>query len=222
MKVEVLKRNIFAHNDSAAQRNRELLEAHKVVAVNIMGGPGCGKTTLLERVIPELRERFSVAVLEGDVATTKDAERIAALDVPVIQLLTEGGCHLTATLVGEGLKRLPLDTLDVVIIENVGNPVCPANFDLGEHSRVSVLSVAEGDDKPAKYPYLFKVADVVVVTKMDLLSLTDFDWERALAAIRALDADKPVVAISANDPQSIAELVSRLEKSCFSHAAMQK
>jgi len=210
MKIEVLRRSIVEQNDNAAQENRSLLDENGVVAVNIMGGAGCGKTTLLEQIIPQLPSDLAAAVLEGDVATTKDAARIARLHVPVIQLLTEGGCHLSATLVGEGLKRLPLRDINLLFIENVGNPICPANFDLGEHLRVAVLSVTEGDDKPAKYPYLFKIADLVVVTKFDLLEMTDFDLNRALTAIHALDAEKEVLSMSKHDSTSIRNLVDRL------------
>ncbi|MEK6643126.1 MAG: hydrogenase nickel incorporation protein HypB, partial [Planctomycetota bacterium] len=162
--IEVL-RNIFQRNDNAASENRVLLDQHGVTCINLLGGAGCGKTSLLEAVLPMLRKSLRVAVLEGDLATTRDAERIARLDVPVVQLLTDGGCHLNATLVRHALDRVPLANLDMVIIENVGNPICPANFDLGEHERISVLSVAEGDDKPVKYPLLFKNASLVVLTK---------------------------------------------------------
>ncbi|UCE59247.1 MAG: hydrogenase nickel incorporation protein HypB [Phycisphaerales bacterium] len=210
MSIEVLRRSIFQNNDRAAQENRSLLDERGITAVNIMGGAGCGKTTLLEHLIPQLRSDFAVAVLEGDLATTKDAARIAALDVPVIQLLTEGGCHLTATLVQEALARLPLAEIDLLLIENVGNPICPANFDLGEHLRVAVLSVTEGDDKPAKYPFLFKVADQVVITKVDLIALTDFDRERALRAIHALDKEKGVLTVSKKDASSISQLADWL------------
>jgi hydrogenase nickel incorporation protein HypB len=216
MTIEVLRKSIFAKNDQAAEQNRSLLREHDVVAVNIMGGAGCGKTTLLERIIPQLRNTISTAVLEGDLATTKDAARIAELDVPVVQLLTEGGCHLTATLVQQGLGRLPLDTVDLVFIENVGNPICPANFDLGEHYRMAILSVTEGDDKPAKYPYLFSAADLVVLTKMDLLAATDFDCARASADIHALDSQKTIISTAANDESTIRPVAEWLASKCRS------
>ncbi len=199
MKIQVLRKSLLENNDATAEGNRRLLASHDVVAVNIMGGAGCGKTTLLERLLPQLCPELSIAVLEGDIATTKDAARIAALRVPVIQLLTEGGCHLTASLVEEGLKRLPLAKLDLVLIENVGNPICPANFDLGEQRRIAVLSVTEGDDKPAKYPFLFKVADLVVFSKMDLLDSTNFDYENARAAVRAVNPGAPVIQAGSFD-----------------------
>jgi len=214
MKIEVLKKSLLANNEKAAEENRRLLQRHNITAVNLMGGAGCGKTTLLERVIPLLVREVAVAVLEGDLATTRDASRIAALGVPVIQLLTEGGCHLTATLVQAGLERLPLTHIGLLLIENVGNPICPVNFDLGEHHRVALLSVAEGDDKPAKYPYLFKSADLVVITKMDLLKFTDFHRDRALEHIRALDPDKNVLETSKDDAGSMGAVAEWLRAKC--------
>ncbi|MBU0717050.1 MAG: hydrogenase nickel incorporation protein HypB [Planctomycetes bacterium] len=210
MTIEVVRKSLLQENDQAAQENRQALQDAGVVAFNIMGGAGCGKTTLLERVIPELRQSFTVAVLEGDLATTKDAARIDALGVPVVQLLTEGGCHLNATLVQQGLQRLPLADVQVLLIENVGNPICPANFDLGEHHRIAVLSVTEGDDKPAKYPYLFSVAGLVLITKVDLLDRTDFSIERASEAIHALDQAKPILQCSAKSSSSMKPVIAWL------------
>ena len=212
MAIEVLKRTLFRQNDRAAEQNRTLLNSQQVTAVNIMGSAGCGKTTLLERVIPELRRTISVGVLEGDLATTKDAARIEALGVPVVQLLTEGGCHLTATLVQQGLQRLSLADIDLLLIENVGNPICPVNFDLGEHCRIAVLSVTEGDDKPAKYPFLFQVADLVIITKTDLWDATDFSMERALEDIHTLDKEKAVLAVSSRDSESTKPVVKWLAR----------
>jgi hydrogenase nickel incorporation protein HypB len=218
MAIEVLKRTLFEQNDRAAEENRSLLNRHRVIAVNIMGSAGCGKTTLLECVIPELRRTMSVAVLEGDLATTKDAARIQALGVPVVQLLTEGGCHLTATLVQQGLQRLSLADIDLLLIENVGNPICPVNFDLGEHRRIAVLSVTEGDEKPAKYPFLFKVADLVVITKTDLLDATDFTIERASEDIHVLDKGKVIFTVSSRDSASTRPVVDWLVAGCESAA----
>ena len=214
MAIEVLKRSLVEKNDQAAEENRSLLDRHKIVAINILGGAGCGKTTLLERVIPVLRKSLAIAVLEGDLATTKDAARIDALNVPVIQLLTEGGCHLTANLVQPALARLPLDKIDLLLIENVGNPICPANFELGEHYRIAVLSVTEGDDKPAKYPYLFSKAHLVVITKTDLLEATDFSVKDASAAIRALDPEKTILTMSAKDASSSAPVADWITAKC--------
>ena len=214
MTIEVLKRSLVEKNDQAAQENRSVLDRHKVVAINILGGAGCGKTTLLERVIPQLGKSLAIAVLEGDLATTKDAARIDALNVPVIQLLTEGGCHLTANLVQPALARLFLEEVDLLLIENVGNPICPANFDLGEHFRIAVLSVTEGDDKPAKYPYLFSKADLVVITKTDLLEATDFSVEEASVAIHALDRETTILTTSARDAPSSALVADWIAAKC--------
>lgn len=203
MTIEVVKRSLLAVNDRAAEQNRQRLDAFSVLAINLLGGAGCGKTTLLEKLIPRLSRDMRLAVLEGDLATTRDAERIAALNVPVVQLLTEGGCHLTATLVQRGLAKLPLTDVELVFIENVGNPICPTNFDLGEHARIAILSVTEGDDKPAKYGHLFQIADLVVISKIDLLRATDFRVERAVGDIRKLGPDKPVLAFTAADPTTV-------------------
>lgn len=203
MRIEVIRKSLVAANDQAAEQNRARFDAAGIFAVNLLGGAGSGKTTLLEYVLPRLADRgLQVAVIEGDLATTRDAERIAALSVPVVQVLTEGGCHLTAILVQQAANRLPLEEIDLLIIENVGNPICPANFDLGEHARLAILSVAEGDDKPAKYPYLFKSADLVVFTKCDLLPLLDFDMDRAAGFIKALGPTKPTFRTSRRAPES--------------------
>lgn len=192
MEIEVI-RKILENNDNAARENRALFDQHGITCINLLGGAGSGKTTVLEGLIPTLTDSIRVAVLEGDLATTRDSERIAALGVPVVQLLTDGGCHLTASLVQRGLQKLPIDELDLVIIENVGNPICPANFDLGEHLRVSVLSVTEGDDKPAKYPLLFRDAAVVLFTKCDLLPYVRFDPANAERDLRRLHPDVEIV-----------------------------
>lgn len=211
MSIDVL-RNIFERNDHAARENRELLDRNGVTCINMLGGAGSGKTSILEAVLPRLDPRIRVAVLEGDLATTRDAERIAALEVRVVQLLTEGGCHLNATLVQQALRRLPLNELDLLIIENVGNPICPANFDLGEHLRIGVLSVAEGDDKVAKYPLLFKDAAAVVLTKCDLLAYCDFDIPAVRRDLARLNPSAAVFETQARHGNGIDRLVQWLEK----------
>jgi hydrogenase nickel incorporation protein HypB len=195
MEVRILRR-LEEKNEADAAAVRELLAAHHVRAINVMGSPGCGKTTLLERLLPRLQPRFRCGVLEGDLFTTRDAERIAAIEVPVIQLETQGSCHLDAALVHRGVRELPLAELDLLFVENVGNLVCPANFDIGEAARLVLLSVAEGHDKPEKYPLLFARADAVVITKTDLLSRTDFDLPAAEADIRKFNADAPIFQFS--------------------------
>ncbi len=201
MRIEVV-RKVLARNQQAAADNRRRFDELGVCCVNLLGGPGCGKTTLLEAVLPRLSP-LRVAVVEGDLETTRDAERIAALGVPAVQVLTEGGCHLTAAAVAEALARLELAAVDLVIIENVGNPICPANYDLGEHARVAVLSVAEGDDKPAKYPLLFRGAGLVVLTKCDLLPHVSFDVTRVEAAVRRIAPDARLARVSALEGQGL-------------------
>ncbi|MCG8409067.1 MAG: hydrogenase nickel incorporation protein HypB [Phycisphaerales bacterium] len=195
MKIDVLK-NVFQKNENAAAENRARLDELGITCVNLLGGAGSGKTSILEAVVPKLCASVRVAVLEGDLATTKDADRIARLNVPVVQLLTGGGCHLNATLVQHALNKLPTADLDLLIIENVGNPICPANFDLGEHLRISVLSVAEGDDKPAKYPLLFKDVDAVLITKCDLLAHVGFDFHQVWQDIRRLNPKAEIIETS--------------------------
>ena len=211
MDVEVM-RNVFARNDAMANDARELLRRHNVASVNLIGGAGAGKTTLLEATLPRLAATMRAAVLEGDIATTHDAERIAATGVRAMQLLTEGGCHLGAAIVFHALQKLPLDRLDIVFIENVGNLVCPANFDLGEERVVAVLSVAEGADKPAKYPLLFRKAHAVVLTKLDLLPHCTFDVERCERYIRQVNETAPVFRVSAKNGHGLDDWIAWLSR----------
>lgn len=207
MEVPVL-RNVFAKNENAAQENRRRFDDLGLKCVNLLGGAGSGKTTLLEALLPRLAPAGGLAVMEGDLATTRDADRIARLGVPVVQLLTDGGCHLNATLVAHGLEKLPLAKVRLLIIENVGNPICPANFDLGEHLRLSVLSVTEGDDKPSKYPLLFKDMSAVVLTKCDLLPYTNFNVAQAEEDIRHVHPTGPIFRTAATRGEGIDEIAS--------------
>ena len=202
MEIKVLQ-HILEVNDQAAAQTRRQLGSLGVTALNLISAPGAGKTSLLEKTIPLLRARYRVAVLEGDIATTRDAERVSALKVPVVQLLTNGGCHLEATLVARGLAELPLDALDLVLIENVGNIACPAEFDLGEAAKVGILSVAEGHDKPAKYPLLFHEVSALVLNKVDLIEHTDFDMDAFMRDFRGLNSRAPVIEVSCRTGQGI-------------------
>lgn len=190
-------RDLMGQNEKWAERIRKLLEAKAVSMVNVIGSPGCGKTTLLEHLAKAVEGELRFAVLEGDVETTHDAERLHALGVPVSQLITSGACHLEAKLVHHALRDLPLDDLELVIVENVGNLVCPAEFDIGEAAKIAVLSVTEGEDKPAKYPLLFREAEAVVLTKVDLLPYLAFDLETCLGYIRQINASVPTFQVSA-------------------------
>ena len=169
MSVITIERKILEKNDEVASHNRDLFLRHGIFAINIVSSPGAGKTTLLECTLKELGGKINAAVIEGDVQTDLDAQRVSALGVPTVQIVTKGGCHLEAPLVREALASLPLDGVQLLIIENVGNLVCPANYDLGEAVKVVVASVTEGDDKPLKYPTMFRNAAVMIINKIDLL-----------------------------------------------------
>jgi hydrogenase nickel incorporation protein HypB len=195
--VEVLTRLLDA-NDQTAAHNREHFDGHRVVAFNLMSSPGAGKTALLEATIDALKTDFRIAVIEGDLETDNDARRIRARGVPAVQITTGGACHLDARMVHDALHDLSLSQLDIVFIENVGNLVCPASFDLGQHRNVVLLSATEGDDKPAKYPVMFRAADLVLLSKMDLAAvLDDFEPQRAEKAVRDLANAAPVIPLSA-------------------------
>jgi hydrogenase nickel incorporation protein HypB len=192
-----LEKRILARNDGLAARNRAWLTERKVLALNLMGAPGSGKTALLERTIRDTKSGSSLVVLEGDQATANDAERIRAAGAAVVQLNTGTGCHLEADMVARGLAELAPRPGSVVVIENVGNLVCPALFDLGEQRRIVVLSVTEGDDKPLKYPHMFRAAGLMLVSKLDLLPHVDFDLARAIGNARAVNPDIETLRLSA-------------------------
>jgi len=195
--IEVLE-NLLHENDAQADHNRAHFDEHGVLAINLMSGPGSGKTSLLEATIAALPPHVRIAVIEGDLETENDAERIRRHGVPAVQITTGMACHLDAHMVHAALHDLPLAGLDILFIENVGNLVCPASFDLGQHCNVMLLSVTEGDDKPAKYPVMVRAADQMLITKTDLLPyIEEFSVARARAAIRAIRGDLPVIELSA-------------------------
>ena len=169
MSVVTIERKVLAKNDEIAAQNRARFEQHGIFVFNIVSSPGSGKTSILERTLERLNGKLRVAVIEGDVQTDFDAQRVARYNVPTVQIMTLGGCHLEANLVQDALERVSLDGIQLLIIENVGNLVCPANYDLGEAMKVVVLSTTEGDDKPLKYPGMFRKASVLIINKIDLL-----------------------------------------------------
>jgi hydrogenase nickel incorporation protein HypB len=194
--VEVLQ-NLLHENDHTAAHNREHFDRHGVLAINLMSSPGAGKTSLLEATVDSLAGSYRCAVVEGDLETENDADRIRAHGVPAVQITTGSACHLDAHMVHDALHQLNLDDIDILFIENVGNLVCPASFDLGQHLNVTLLSVPEGDDKPAKYPVMFRASDLVLLSKSDLLPyLDDFDPERAEGYVRRLASAVPVLRLS--------------------------
>jgi hydrogenase nickel incorporation protein HypB len=213
--------SLLDENDHTAKHNREHFNGHNVLAINLMSSPGAGKTALLEATIKALKadasRDLSIAVIEGDLETENDAERIRKQGVEAIQIATGSACHLDAHMIHQALHSLKLDGLDIVFIENVGNLVCPASFDLGQHLNVTLLSVPEGDDKPAKYPVMFRAADLVLLSKSDLLPvLDDFKPEKAKQYLHDIASDAPVFELSSKDQSGMQQwfdwLFDQIEK----------
>jgi len=195
MKVKVVTR-ILEANDRIAEENRKRFQEAGVYVVNLMGAPGAGKTTLLERTIQALKPHLKIGVIEGDIVGSDDAERIGALDVPVVQINTGGACHLDANMINEVLDELPLKNLDMLIIENVGNLVCPAEFRVGEDMKMMVLSIAEGHDKPLKYPLMFRESSALVLNKIDLLPYMNTNMDKVRNDSRALNPNLKIFEVS--------------------------
>jgi hydrogenase nickel incorporation protein HypB len=210
--VEVLQ-GLLNANDHAAAHNREHLGQHGILAVNLMSSPGAGKTALLEATIDALGGEFRIGVIEGDLETENDAERVRKKGVPAIQICTGSACHLDAHMIHNALHELQLDDLDILFIENVGNLVCPASFDLGQHRNVTLLSAPEGDDKPAKYPVMFRATDLLLLSKSDLYAvLDDFDPERATQALRNLANPAPVIRLSSRNGAGMSDWIHWLQQ----------
>ena len=212
----VLEERVLARNDRLAARNRRDLAERGVVTINLMSSPGSGKTTLLERTVRELSARQCgaerrIAVVEGDQETLLDAERIRATGCPVVQINTGEGCHLDAAMLSRAVAELDPPAGSMLFVENVGNLVCPALFDLGETTRVVVMSTPEGADKPAKYPHMFRTADLVLVNKVDLLPYVDFDPQRCVAAIRRINPGARVLLVSATSGAGLADWYAWLD-----------
>lgn len=169
MSVITIEKKILEKNDEIANRNRQLFTQNKNLVINLVSSPGSGKTSLIERMIEHLKGQLNLAVIEGDVQTDLDAQRIDKYNIPAVQIVTRGGCHLEANLIHDALKKINLETVQLLIIENVGNLVCPANYDLGEDMKIVISSTTEGEDKPLKYPGMFRIASVLIVNKIDLL-----------------------------------------------------
>jgi len=215
MKIVAAKK-ILEANDQIAAENRRRLSASGVFCVNLVGSPGAGKTTLLEALLAKLEGRARPAVIEGDIAGSVDAERIERLGVPVVQINTQGACHLDAGMIREALDGFDLDAVDLLFVENVGNLVCTAGFDLGEHLRVVVLSTTEGDDKLVKYPAIFQGSAALVVTKCDLAAHTNFDPARVTADMKRLVPEGEVYQVAALKGEGIAAVADWLARKASS------
>ena len=200
-----LETRILAKNDALAAKNRAWFAGREILALNLVSSPGAGKTTLLERTIRDLKDELKLYVVEGDQATANDGERIRAAGAAAVQVNTGAGCHLEADMVARGLAELKPPSGSVVMIENVGNLVCPAMFDLGERAKVVILSVTEGEDKPLKYPHMFRAAEIMILNKTDLLPHVDFSVPQAIANAREVNPGIMVLQVSARSGEGMAE-----------------
>lgn len=213
MKVINIEKKVLEKNDEIAAQIRELLRNRKIYTLNLISSPGAGKTTLLECTLAQLKDKLPVAVIEGDLQTTRDAERIGRLGVPVVQINTRGACHLDAAMVQKALQVLPLEDIKLLVIENVGNLVCPSSYDLGEDSKIVILSVAEGDDKPSKYPSIFMKSKVMIINKTDLLEHSDFNLQSAINDARVMNPQLEVFSLSCRTKEGLQGWIDWLLKS---------
>ncbi len=211
VKVLTIQESILGANDEKAASNRDLLDKHGILSVNIMSSPGAGKTSLILQTTGYFQGKARLAVIEGDVASTVDADKVSAQGIPVVQINTDGGCHLDANMTGSALDNLPLDEIDLLFIENVGNLICPAEFALGEHKNVMLLSAPEGDDKPYKYPPMFAGVDVVLVNKTDLLPYLEFDMAAFNKAVNGLNPNARIFPVSCKTGGGLEKWFSWLE-----------
>jgi hydrogenase nickel incorporation protein HypB len=210
-KIKVRKRILIA-NEEYADKNRSFLKDRKLPCLNVISSPGSGKTTLLAKTIQTLRGKLSIGVIEGDIQTDIDAKRIRKAGAPAHQIVTDGACHLSAAQISQAFHKLPINRLDLLIIENVGNLVCPSTFDLGETDKIAVLSVPEGDDKPAKYPMIFARAAAVLINKIDLLAATNFNVRKVKADIAKLNKKTKIFLVSAKTGEGMKQWCDWLQK----------
>jgi hydrogenase nickel incorporation protein HypB len=214
MSVITIERKILEKNEEIANANRRFFQAQGIFVVNIVSSPGAGKTTILERCLERLKPELRIAVVEGDVQTDFDAQRVARYDVPVVQVVTRGGCHLEARLVQDAISRMDLDDVRLLVIENVGNLVCPANFDLGEACKIVVLSTTEGADKPLKYPNMFRQSSVLLINKIDLLPYVDCNMEQLRQNALDINPRLKIFPLSATTGEGIATWCDWLLQNC--------
>ena len=207
-----IQKPILDLNDKLAKRNHDLFNEKGVFVLDLMASPGAGKTSTILATIEKLRDRFNIAVIEGDIASRVDADKIKAKDIPAVQINTGGACHLEADMIKRAIDVLDLDNLDLIIIENVGNLVCPSDFYLGEHAKVMILSVPEGHDKPYKYPNIFQISEAVILNKVDTMSVFDFNEEEFDSVVNSLNPKAPVFKISATKDQGVDEWTDYLTK----------
>jgi hydrogenase nickel incorporation protein HypB len=195
MEIAIMKA-VLEENDDRAREIEGLLKEKKVLLLNLISSPGSGKTTLLEKTLEHLKDKYSIAVIEGDIATARDAERLEKYQIPLVVINTDGACHLNSMSIKNALDKFNLDNLDLIFVENVGNLVCPSEFDIGESAKIAILSTAEGDDKPEKYPLLFRESELMILNKIDLIPYTNFTKKSFYKDLEKINKDLPVIESS--------------------------
>ena len=195
MEIAIMKAVLEENNDKARDIS-ELLKSRNILLLNLISSPGSGKTTLLERTVEHFKDKYSIAVIEGDITTARDAERLKKYNIPLVVINTDGACHLNSMSIANALNQFDLDKLDIIFVENVGNLVCPSEFDIGEAAKVAILSTTEGDDKPEKYPLLFRESELMILNKMDLAPYTNFNKESFYSDLQKINKDLPVIEAS--------------------------
>lgn len=211
MKVQ-LNTNVLTNNNVAAEFNRDLFNQSKTLVINMMSSPGAGKTTVLEKTVEALSNKYRIGVIEGDLSTERDADRIREVGAKAVQINTHGGCHLDARMIAATLPEFDLEQFDIIFIENVGNLVCPSGYDLGQHHKIAVLSVPEGNDKIPKYPQMFMRTELVLLNKIDLLPYLNFDVDTAIFDLEAINPESKLLQISATTEQGMNEWYEWIEK----------
>lgn len=220
MEIKIMK-NILDRNQNKAGEVRNLLEAKKVLMVNLISSPGAGKTTLLERTCEELNKKFRIGIIEGDITTDRDAQRLRKYNVPIVVINTEGGCHLDSHSISKVLGSFDLDNLDVLFVENVGNLICPSQFDLGETFKLAIVSTTEGDDKPGKYPMLFREAKAVLLNKIDLIPYTNFKKESFNSDLKNINGQVPLFEISCTRGDGLKEWIKWISNQIISTSSTE-
>ncbi|MCL5409021.1 MAG: hydrogenase nickel incorporation protein HypB [Candidatus Omnitrophica bacterium] len=210
VKVLQINENILAENDKISEEITRILKNYNIISFNLMGGPGAGKTKVLEQIISHVNKQFPCAVIEGDVAGSFDSERLKKFDIPIVQINTGGGCHLEAFMVKKGIEQIPLEKIKILFVENVGNLICPAEFKIGIEKNIVISSTTEGEDKPAKNPLMFKVSQLCILNKIDLLDPETFNDEKFTSYIKDINPSLEIIKFSAKTGQNIDKVITRL------------
>lgn len=211
MKISIMKA-VLEENDDRAQEITKLLKEKQILLLNLISSPGSGKTTLLERTVEFFRDKYSIAVIEGDITTARDAERLEKYKIPLVVINTDGACHLNSLSIKNALDQFDLNNLDIIFVENVGNLVCPSEFNIGENAKIAILSTAEGDDKPAKYPLLFRESELMLLNKTDLIPYTNFNKESFYKDLEKINKDLPVIETSCTKNEGLSDWFDWIEQ----------